>query len=352
MAQDAKILTTIPGVPGKFWGDSTTVVDPAACTAVMYGRQGRLRKELLSLFVACKLLWQGSRFAVLVVDGGPIGRWYTLLRRLIPCGCRPVVMIDCLWYRDANPLKHWLKRALMRFCAGSVSCFVVWAEHEIDDYSSEFGIPREKFRYLPFHTTIEAYAYQIADHGYVFAGGNGDRDYRTLIEAVRGTGLQVFIAATDRSLFSGITVPGNVTIRGVSHEEFREKMAECRCAVVPLRAGLLHSGGQQTFLNSMAMGKATVIASRKAAQGYVEDGISGVVVESGDVTALRRALLQLDTDTVLRQKLATAGKQVAEQLSTDVFVRRLYDLAQSYVGISGKQRNVVSSHGATKEPVS
>lgn len=343
MKQDAKILTTIPGVPGKFWGDSTTVVDPAACTMVMYGRRGRLAKELLSLYVAAKLLWKARHFGVVVVDGGPVGRWYTLLRRLFPFNYRPVVMIDCLWYQDGHPLKQAAKRLLMRLSAGSVACFVVWAEHEVDDYSRVFGIPRNKFRYLPFHTTIEDYVFQVADHGYIFAGGNGDRDYRTLIEAVRDTELLVFIAASDERLFSGITVPGNVTIRAVSHEEFREKMAGCRCAVVPLLPGLLHSGGQQTFLNSMAMGKATVVASRKAAQGYIEADVSGLVVESGDVLALREALLQLDKDALLRERLAAAGKEVAEQLTTDAFVRRLYELAQSVVRASGKQQKCVAS---------
>jgi len=285
---------------------------------------------LLSLYVAIKLLWRARHFDVIVLDGGPIGRWFTLLAGLVPVCPVPVVMIDCLWYVDANPFKQSIKRRLLQFSARSVNCFVVWAFHEIEDYSKAFRIPCEKFAYLPFHTTIESYEFQVSDQGYIFAGGNGDRDYAILIEAVRGTDLPVFIAATDENLFAGIAIPDNVTVRGVSHDEFRKKMAGCSFAVVPMRGGLLHSGGQQTFLNSMAMGKATIIVGRKAAEGYVEDGVSGIVVENGNVSALREAILCLANDQVLRMRLAMAGKAIAASLSTDVFVRKLYGIASTF----------------------
>lgn len=321
-----KVLTTIPGHPEKFWGSRTTLVD-ARCVPLLFERMGALRRHALGLAVALKMLRLRGRFDVVVVEGGPAGQWFTWLQSLIPFGRRPTVMMDCLWYVDANPAVQALKRLHKRLSAMSVDRFLVWARHEVRDYAEEFGIPESKFAYVPFHITLEDYAFDIRDDGYVFAGGNGDRDYKVLVEAVRGTDIPVFIATTDRSLLAGMDIPPNVTVKGVSHEEFRECMAACTIAVVPMRGGLLHSGGQQTFLNSMFLGKPTVVVGARVADGYIEDGVNGRVVDYGDVQGLRETLRELWDSEQLRTRLGQAGRDFADTRTTQTFMREIHDHA-------------------------
>ncbi len=323
-----KVLTTIPGTPGKFWGDNTTLVS-SRCTDITYNpRMGKLSLHLTAFAVALKLLLRRKKFHVVVVDSGPVGKWFSWLQSLFIVHKSPTVMVDCLWYRHRSRLVQGGKILLKRLTARSVSRFVVWAKHEVDDYSREFGIPCGKFTYLPFHTTLDGYEFEVTDEGFVFAGGNGDRDYKTLLEAVRGLNMPVFIAATDKRLFEGTDIPRNVTIKGLSHEEFRRKMAACRLAVVPMRGGLLHSGGQQTFLNSMYMGKPTIVLGRKAAEGYIESGVNGVVVDYGDIPGLRNAIVSLYRDRELREKISASAQASASQLTTERFVRDLFCLAE------------------------
>lgn len=321
-----RILTSIPGVTGRFWGDNTVLVSEKS-GELMYGNHGFVARHLTAVTLAIQMLVRSRKFDAVVVDGGPVGQWYSWLSALIPFPSPPALMVDCLWYRE----KHWLKRivkvALRKLSARSITKFAVWARHEVSDYAHEFGIPIEQFIYVPFHITLEDYVFETSDKGYVFAGGNGDRDYRTLVEAVRGLDVRVFIAATDKSLFEGIDLPENVEVKGVSHEEFRQKMAECSMAVVPMRADLLHSGGQQTFLNSMYMGKPTIVVGKKVADGYIQDGINGIVVDYGDVAGLRKAIGDLNDDPKLLEKIGKSGYSYASQLTTDAFVRKLYSLA-------------------------
>jgi glycosyltransferase involved in cell wall biosynthesis len=323
-----RVLTTIPGRPEKFWGMNTTLAD-RRCARLLHARMHPVHRHVLALIVAVKMLVTRRDFDVLVVDGGPIGQWFTWLQSLLYFGRKPTLMIDCLWYVDSNSLVQRLKRLHKKLSALSVDRFLVWARHEIRDYSREFGISESKFAYVPFHITLEDYSFEEKDEEYVFAGGNGDRDYRVLVDAAQGTDIPVFIATTDMNLLAGATIPPNVTVRGVTHEEFRQRMAECRIAVVPMRGGLLHSGGQQTFLNSMYLGKPTVVVGTRVAEGYIDDGVNGIVVESGDVPGLRQALLSLWNSRELRSRIGEAGRQMAKSRTTTTFMQEIYGHAEN-----------------------
>jgi len=329
-----RVLTTIPGNPEKFWGANTTLAD-ARCGKILYGRKGIVAQHWLALRIALRMLSLRTLHDVAVVDGGPIGQWFSWLQSMLPFNHLPTVMIDCLWYRSSNRAVQAIKRMHKKMSAASTEMFVVWAEHEIEDYASEFGIPQQKFTYLAFHNTLDGYEFEERDSGFVFAGGNGDRDYNVLMEAVRETDIPVFIATTNVSWQSSDTVPSNVSIRGVSHDEFREKMASCTIAVVPMMDGLLHSGGQQTFLNSMCCGKPTVVVGGKVAAGYIRDGEDGVVVSYGDVYGLRKALLDLWNNPAKRARIGLNGRRRAEQLTTQRFMRDVYGLAES---VAAKQQ--------------
>lgn len=323
-----RLLTTIPGTAGKFWADNTTLVSDE-CRKIYISDKGRFQLNFQSLIIAIKLILKRKGFDVIIVDGGPVGQWFSWFQGLIPFRRTPTLMIDCLWYKHESRTYQNIKRALKRLTACGVDKFVVWARHEIEDYAAEFNIPKEKFVYIPFQTTLDDYKFEINDDGFVFAGGNGDRDYKTMLEAVRGLDIPVFIAAIDRKLFLRLDIPSNVAIKGLSHEEFRRKMATCRVAVVPMKGGLLHSGGQQTFLNSMVMGKPTIIVGPKAADGYVEHGKNGLVVDYGDVEGLRDAIMLLYNDGNLRREIGMAAHSTASRLTSDRFVRTIVSLAES-----------------------
>lgn len=324
-----RVLTTVPGKEGYFWGDHT-VLASGECARLIHGKSGFLSSHLRGVKIAAGMLRRMRDFDAAVVEGGRAGCWFAWLNALTPGIKKPVVMIDCLWARHPNPLLRPVKRWLTRLAARRVSAFVVWAPHEREDFAAEFGVYPEKFVFVPFHTTVEGYDFRIEDGGYVFAGGNSDRDYRVLIEAVRGTGIPTFIAATDRRLFAGIDLPANVTVEGVTPPQFREKLAACRIAVVPMRAGTLRSGGQQTFLNAMAMGKPTVVVGKRAAEGYIDHGADGFAVEFGDARELRRTIERLHADSALRKRIGEAAARSASRRTTEDCLREIYRLVESF----------------------
>lgn len=328
---DVKVLSSFPGEPGKFWGDNTTLVSPY-CTELMFGKKrGIFHRFLLIVKVVWALIEKRNQYDVIVLEGSRAEILFLLLQSIVLTKKTPIVLEGCRWYVPNSSFKRKLKKHLMSIIDRSVDKYMVWAQHEIQDYAAEFGIDQEKICFVPFHTTLDGYDFIPSDDGCVFAGGNGDRDYGTLIEAVRGLDIKVFIAATKKDLFNGIDIPDNVTVQGVSPGVFREKMASCRMAVVPMQQGLLHSGGQQTFLNSMVMGKPTIVVGEKAAAGYIVDGENGVIIKYGDYLALRNAIIALQDSPELRSKIGAASKAYASQMTTEKFIRTIYDIAVGLV---------------------
>jgi glycosyltransferase involved in cell wall biosynthesis len=328
--QPADILTDLPAPPGSFWGDHTRFVgpaDPPRWLARVLGQ--RWAYNLIRIVNAFRLLAKRRRCQGVVSGGGANGLLFAWLQGLVPWGRKPHVLIDCNWDLPRGAFWGWLKGLRIRWAARAVHRFVVWASHEIDDYAEAFGVARDRFVYVPFHGTAHNYEYTVRDEGYLFAGGNYDRDYRTLVEAVRPLALPVWIATTRGDpLLRGMEIPPQVRVEGTTAAGFRQAMAAARLVVVPMEKGLLHSGGQQTLLNAMLMGKPTIAVGRKWAVDFVEDGVNGLIVDYEDVSGLRRAVEQILTDPVRAKAMAERGQADAAQFTTQRTMQTVYDLVR------------------------
>jgi glycosyltransferase involved in cell wall biosynthesis len=291
-----------------------------------------------SFALAAKLCFKQADFDCVVLGAGRSDLLFALMRLIAPFPRKPCVMIDCLWYRHENDLNHFLKKLVLNIAAVSVDTFVVWASREIGAYSRAFGLPKEKFVFIPYHTTLDAFNVQPAEEDYIFSGGNFGRDYQTLVEAVRGLPIKVFIASTRPELFSHISLPANVDVRGYSHEGFLKMMAGCRINIVSLDAGLLHSGGQQTFLNSMRLGKPTIVNDPDGAADYITDGEDGLLVPPKNPEALRAAITSLLNDPLKAKHLGSNAMAKARNFNTDEHFKKIIEVAEDAVKAKARLR--------------
>lgn len=323
------VLTDVFGRPGGFWGDNTELVGPQRPPRFLARAVGeRWANRITGITTALRLFARRHHSDGIVTGGGPGGMFFAWLQALVPWGRRTHVMVDCNWYIPANRLRRWLKTCEVHAAAVSVERFVVWAQHEVADYAAAFGIPEEKFCYVPFHATLDHYQFTVRDEGYLFAGGNYDRDYRTLVDAVRPLEVPVWIATTrGKELLNGVEVPANVRVEGTSHAEFRQAMAGARLVVVPMQPGLLHSGGQQTCLNAMMMGKPTIAVGRAWATDFITDGDNGLIVDYQDVDGMRRAIRWVLDHPAEARQMAERGRAHAAQFTTRRCMETIYQMA-------------------------
>lgn len=312
-----RILTNHPGqAESPTWKEVTTLV-PASGNDPWSAAK-----------VALDLFSKRKDHDCIVLGSGRSNMAFAILQTLFPFGKKPCIMIDCLWYKSPTRFRSFLKIALMMLVDRSVDRYVVWSRREIDAYAREFRLPRDKFDFLHYHTTLDNYDLTIRDEGYLFSGGNFSRDYKTLIEAVRDLPINLLIACTRPELFNGINIPDNVTIQGFSHEEYLSKMARCTINIVALAAGLLHSGGQQTFLNSMFLGKPTIVTDPEGASDYIEHGRDGLLVEPGNVSKLRKAILCFLDNPSQARTMGRLAHEKVKRLSTEDHFRKIVTLAE------------------------
>ncbi len=306
-----------------------TQASPTWVKKVTYFRK---RKGALASFIlALQLYLKKKDFDIVIISGEKPGVFFSILQTFLPLRKTPVLMLDCLWYRAENPLKRFFKRVQLKLMSKSVRLFLVWAEREIDGYSGEFGIPREKLKFFPFHTTCEVYDCQVEKRDYIFSGGNWDRDYKTLADAVKGLKMKTIIATNNISLLKGIELPENIEVISATDPQFFQLLAGSGMVILPMRGGLLHSGGQQTFLNAMYWGKPVIVTDPEGAKDYIENGITGILVKPGEPVALRKAILYLLENPEEANKMGEKAKRKVQDLTTERFFQGILKLAEEIV---------------------
>jgi len=269
--------------------------------------------------VALALLRRRKKFDVVIAPGHLPGLLFAALQRLLPGPRVHTILVDCLWYREKRTWRRILKRWQMQFCLKSVDRCAVLAKREIQAYAEEFGVDRSKFVFVPHHTTLHPHRFdfKISNGDYVFAGGNGDRDYHTFVEVMRPLKVPCVIACTDDRRLAGIELPPHVRRVRATPQEFRQWIAGAMIVVVPMEGGLLHSGGQQSFLNAMAVGKPVIVTDPTGASSYIEHGVTGLLVPPGDTKQLGEALQYLLEDENRRREMGDRAFAVAARFSVE-----------------------------------
>jgi glycosyltransferase involved in cell wall biosynthesis len=154
------------------------------------------------------------------------------------------------------------------------------------------------------------------------------RDYRTLLESVRGLDTRVTIAAaspwskrTDSTADQDI--PENVTVRRFSQFELRQLYADSRFMVMPLH-NVDFQAGVTAILEAMAMGRAVICTRTPGQTDVVVEGETGLYVPPGDPQALRTAIEHLLANPQEAKRMGQAGRRLVEQMmSLDCYVERL-----------------------------
>lgn len=219
----------------------------------------------------------------------------------------------------------------------SADCVVVFSKKQRDLWSSLFRIPSSRFEVIPYWATVASDVEVTVEPilgDYIFAGGDEDRDYRTLIDAVRGLPYQLIIAAVRSDHFEGITIPPNVSIRTVPHDEFVSLLASSALVVVPLRDSTIRFAGQQTYLNAMLMQKPVIVADA-GAEEYIKNGRTGVIVNPGSEQELADAIDRLMRNREQARQMGLLAQQAAKQFTADRYFGKILAKARACAATRG-----------------
>jgi glycosyltransferase involved in cell wall biosynthesis len=178
---------------------------------------------------------------------------------------------------------------------------------------------------------------QAETENYILAVGKEQRDYKSLIQAVDGTGLRVVIVASSpwsngRVQFKSadhVTVLSNLT-----YHELKLMYARARLVVVPL-LDVDYAAGVNSVLEAMAMAKPLIVTRSQGITDYVVDNETGIDVTTQDVRGLRYCILSLWQKPGERDRLgANARQAVEEQMNLDIYVDRVVQIMRQVTASS------------------
>ena len=171
--------------------------------------------------------------------------------------------------------------------------------------------------------------------------GSEQRDYATLVEAVRGVDVKTEIAVGGIVFRTGdieadlspalrplasADLPPNVEVRQqLDHQELRDMYARSRFVVVPTE-DVDFDAGVTVIAEAMAMGKAVIVTRSRGQRDLIREGETGLHVPPGDPRALREAIERLLGDPAAAERMGRAARAFAEQhLRLDDWVAKVVD---------------------------
>lgn len=308
MTLDDVVVVT---VRKSFWASPEAEVFPHRVYArVFYGHSTNL---VNSSVVFARALLAIARRRPRVVLLGSVERtvpWFVRARALGLLGRAKLIVTNQL-HLSARQLRH-------------VDANVVYSGAWLDRQPQEV---RERAVVVPLPADGDFGAASTGDDGYVFSGGGTGRDFATLVEAVRDTSVQLRVVtfgpaalAVDRELPPNVEVEWTMPL-----DAFLARVARARLVVVPLRDAA-SDFGQTTIVQALSLGKPVVATRSPGVADYVRDGEEGLLVEAGDVSGMRAAILRLYADDELRRRCAAAALARSQRSTYRSFAGALVEL--------------------------
>lgn len=294
-------------------------------------KQGKISRlfsfwQLLSSMIAAfRMLWIANNKTVIIANGSAlVGNFICLLNYYLFMRRRTILFWDSHLETKSRLKKYIFKRT---FLGCRLATF--WSRRQIQNYAQQFDLPEGMLIFIPYkanHSQWQPRKNMALD--YVFAGGNGKRDYKTLVEAVRDTDVTVIISTTDPELRKTIEDIPNVIPLAATEPSFAKLMAASRFVVIPMISTGLKGGGEANFCNAMWHGKPIIAVDDISAEDYIVDGENGYIVPPGDVDLLRKRILELWIDNEKCRKMGEYGREIVKKYYThELCMRRLLRLA-------------------------
>jgi glycosyltransferase involved in cell wall biosynthesis len=221
-------------------------------------------------------------------------------------------------------------RVPLALLKGNLHAVVTWSSVQRRALIEKIRFPAARVYLIRHYVDQLFYSPRAIEEDMICAAGAEMRDYATLLDAIRGTGLRCHIAAdhvripgrfrvlNDRRVPIGdIAVPSetNVTVGRMPLVELRNLYARSRFVVVPLLPSQTDNG-VTVILEAMAMGK-PVICSRTSGQvDVIQEGVTGLYVPIGDAAAMRKAILSLWNEPERAQQMGREARTYVERHHT------------------------------------
>ena len=302
------------------------------------GRGSRVVEKIAgrNVLLAWSCFRRRKRYDVVLTDGEQVGLPLALLMWLAgPNRARHVMIVHIM----SVPKKAMLYRLF--HLGRRIDEMIAYSAAQKQYVVATLGYSPDRVTLSPFMVDT---AFFSVDHvesvdstPRICAAGLEFRDYPTLIDAVRGLGVDVVLAAASpwskrSSELDGIDLPPNVSVVRLDLFQLRQLYADADIVVMPLRE-IDFQAGVTTLLEAMAMARPIICSQTTGQTDVITDGLTGVYVPVADADALRSTIQRLLADANESLRLGTAAREWAVRYADiDVYVAAVRAVVERHSG--------------------
>ena len=281
-----RILSTLPYEKINFWTENITILSRKDNKFFKHPKLTSLNELIFISKLVLAVLKKD--YDLIMLTGGERGDLvYLLLITFCFWKETPHIIVTAEWTVRRSRFRSLIQKLYFKFTDRLVKQVQPLSKEEVDIYHENFGIPKSKFKVIPFSTTVIGYDFIPQKGDFVLTGGISFRDYSTFLHAVQNLNLPIEIGIP-----LGRTIPiekingnQNIKILNLSRREFMNKTANCKIFAVPILPALGRSVADQSILNAMYFGKIVVATNSIGPRIYIQNGINGFLIPESNSSA-------------------------------------------------------------------
>lgn len=292
----------------------------------------RLSVRLCAFYQPLILLTRSNRHDAVLTLSTRIGTFYGMAARLLSPKRRPLHLLRDFhldFTRFAHPL-YQLRMLLVRLAIPGVDAFLATSTEESRLYSAIFDIEPWRIRFYP-DTAGGAYMSwnETPPEGdYVFAYGNSDRDFDTLMRAAPAIKAPVVALSQSYKPTAPLPPGARLITKRIPQKELMELIARARAVVIPIKDYYV-AAGQNAMLEVLALSRPLVVTRNITVMEHARHGQDALLVPPRDPEAMAQAVNRLLDDPELGRKLGKHGRETAlawPERQADIFLETLGEL--------------------------
>jgi glycosyltransferase involved in cell wall biosynthesis len=218
-----------------------------------------------------------------------------------------------------RPLQKVIDRAFGRYDA-----IVVHSTPEIAGFVNLHRLDPSRFKVVPWGFDLPAFdRATITDlpPNYVCVIGRNNRDFATVAESLKGTGVAGIFVGADRTLAS--IDPDIRCFESLPFEDCLKILSGALANVILVKDST-RGAGHITAVSGMLLGKPHIFSKVATLSDYLRDGREGIAVPLGDSAAVNRAVTRLASDPALAASMGNAARDHARrEMSHAKFMERI-----------------------------
>lgn len=308
----------------------------------------------LLLFGISRLILVAGRFAIaslkikadrpfVAVAGSDIQvLMYGLVRGLLVSRRPKIVFLTFIFVLKKSATTNYFRKLYYTIILAFTDMAICHSRNEIDRYAALFPRHAHKFVFTRWGGHMSEYPPAVDHAGadgmaaaasYAISAGRSSRDYATLEAAARDLPCRIKIICDNAEIIAQFKASEQIEILPRCYgEEYVRELQNALFVVIPLSADDV-SAGQMVLTQSMALSKPIIITRTRGIEDYVVEGVDALLVERGDVAAMRAAMQSLFEDAALRDSLARTARQSYETHYTiDIFIGQVIAEIERFFG--------------------